>query len=879
MPLPEPPPKISLGLLRTLPVSLMPEPSKRMDRAEIARRVERAEKLLQKGKTGEALDEYLQVLSEDPQNDNVRQMAADICLSLQRTAEAVKLLGELFERQIAAGENTRASLTYKKLARYTVPTSIQRVHFGQILETSNRKLALETYESALEDLTKNGRQQDCLVVLKRLVALEPTERNFLRLGELCAQTGDKASAAAAFLKLAEMTEASGGNAAQWFERAYTEDSTDPRIAWSYGKSLMAQGQVGAAIFVLEPLAKAKDAGVETRETYVKALLSANRLTDAEPLVWDLFKANPSRQQDVADLIGLLVDAQQDAEAVALARKLEQFQHSRGDRRAFVALMQDVVAKHRGSPDLLEFMSELFNSSNREGDYCQTLLKLFDLHCGMGNYAKAAECLDRAADVDAYEPGHQKRLELLRGKIDESRYKVIASRFTSMAKTASEPAKTEGPTLGAAALQDLMLQAEILVQYGMRTKAIERLQRIQELFPREEERNQDLQQLYLAAGMTPHRGDSGPLPAAGAASAATKAPPAPAKTSAPAESADVNSFTKVADITRKLYRQTNADTVMSTAVAEIGAQWKLSRCIVATRKPGMVPSAIKEYHGENVKDGEVKALSKLVTALQDIAISKGTLTITDAPAAPELEEIRPVLVELGITSLLALPLSDGQDQMGVLLLTQSTARGWHSADVVVLKTISEQIVIALTNAGLRRLVKSLSVTDEQSGLLKRASYIDLLMAETRRAVQQSTPVTVTLMQFGKSPAMLKEHGEKAVEAAMQQIGQLFAANIRQNDLAFRYEKTTIALVLGETGEKEAVMAVEKLRKLLAEVKLSDEILPFSAGLAEAVVRQQFDPVDIVTEVINRADKALETAVAQGMGRIVSLAPSAAAAAVA
>ena len=144
----------------------MPDPTKRIDRAEIARRVERAEKLLQKGKTSEALDEYLQVLAEDPQNDNVRQMAADICLSLQRTAEAVKLLGELFERQIAAGENTRASLTYKKLARYTVPTSIQRVHFGQILETSNRKLALETYESALDDFTKAGRKHDCLIVLE-----------------------------------------------------------------------------------------------------------------------------------------------------------------------------------------------------------------------------------------------------------------------------------------------------------------------------------------------------------------------------------------------------------------------------------------------------------------------------------------------------------------------------------------------------------------------------------------------------------------------------------------------------------------------------------------------------------------------------------------
>ncbi len=852
-----------------------------MDRAEIARRVERAEKLLQKGKTGEALDEYLQVLAEDQQNDNVRQMAADICLSLQRTAEAVKLLGELFERQIAAGENTRASLTYKKLARYTVPSSNQRIQFGQILETSNRKLALETYESALEDLTKSGRQQDCLIVLKRLVALEPAERNFLRLGELGSQTGDRATAASAFLKLAEMTEASGSNAAQWFERAFTEDGSDPKIVIGYGKSLIDQGQVGAAIFVLEPLASAKDASLEMRETFVKALLAANRLTDAEPLVWQLFQQNPSRQQDIADLIGLLIDAQQDAEAVALARKLEQFQRNRGDRRAFVAMMQDIVAKHRGSPDLLEFMSELFNASNREGDYCQTLLKLFDLHCGMGNYAKAAECLDRAADVDAYEPGHQKRLEMLHGKIDEGRYKVIASRFTSMTKTASEPAKTEGPTLGAAALQDLMLQAEILVQYGMRSKAIERLQRIQELFPREEERNQDLQQLYLAAGMTLHHIEAPPTPRTQTPNPAAKAPASTpeARSSPPAESSDVNSFTKVADITRKLYRQTNADAVMSTAVAEIGAQWKPSRCIVATRKPGMVPSAVKEYHSEDVKAGDSKALIRLVTAVQEAAITEGTLSITDAPGAPELQEVREILVELGIASLLALPLSDGQDQMGVLLLTQSSARGWHSADVVVLKTITEQIVIALMNAGLRRLVKSLSVTDEQSGLLKRASYLDLLMAETRRAVQQSTPVTVTLMQFGKSSAMLKEHGEKAVEAAMQQISQLFAANIRQNDLAFRYEHTTIALVLGETSEKEALMAIEKLRKLLSDVKLSDEIVPFSAGLAEAVIRQQFDPADIVTEVINRVEVALDLAIAQGLGRIVCQPPSVAAAAVA
>ena len=70
----------------------MPEITRRLDRAELGKRIERAEKRLQKGKTAEALEEYLLVLKDDPENDVVRQLTADLCLSLSRNAEAVKLL-------------------------------------------------------------------------------------------------------------------------------------------------------------------------------------------------------------------------------------------------------------------------------------------------------------------------------------------------------------------------------------------------------------------------------------------------------------------------------------------------------------------------------------------------------------------------------------------------------------------------------------------------------------------------------------------------------------------------------------------------------------------------------------------------------------------
>ena len=206
------------------------------------------------------------------------------------------------------------------------------------------------------------------------------------------------------------------------------------------------------------------------------------MTEAAPLVWQIFELNPSRIEQVRDLIGGFLDSQLDREAVMLAEKLEHFQRRKGERRAFLAMMQDIVAGHKPSVEMLEFLADQFNTANREADYCSTLLRLFDLYCQQGNHAKAGDALDRAAEIDPYESGHQKRLEMLKGKIEQNRYEVIASRFTGTAATppVRNDSTDEDKTLGSGTLQDLMLQAEILVQYGMRNKALERLQRIQHL---------------------------------------------------------------------------------------------------------------------------------------------------------------------------------------------------------------------------------------------------------------------------------------------------------------------------------------------------------------------------------------------------------------
>jgi diguanylate cyclase (GGDEF)-like protein len=343
--------------------------------------------------------------------------------------------------------------------------------------------------------------------------------------------------------------------------------------------------------------------------------------------------------------------------------------------------------------------------------------------------------------------------------------------------------------------------------------------------------------------------------------------------------DVRSFTRVAEITRKLYHQSTAATVLSTAVKEIGSHWEAARCIAAMGKPRMPASAVDEFCAEGMKKASGTAIAELVACLHQADETGEPLVIDDAPKSGLLADAKKAVAELNAASIVAIPLSDGEEKVGILVLIHSRGHVWPQSDLVVLKTVSEQMVIALNNVGLRRLVKNLSVTDEKSGLLKRASYLDLLLAESKRALQNATPMSVLLMQFGKHAAMIKEYGESEVQSVMERVGQLFAANIRSNDLAFRYDTSTIAILLGETAEKEAVLAVEKLRKIISEVRLPakdaaahGQAVQFSAGLAEVVIRSEYDPVDVVTEVINRAEHALGQAMAQGPGKIVALGPA-------
>lgn len=852
--------------------------------ADISKRLEKAEKYLQRSKPEAALEEYLDILAEEPRNIQVIQAAADLCLVLDRRQQAVDLFSTLLEQEFEAGETAKGSVTYKKLCKITTPTPTQTFQYAQLTEKRDRKEALDAYTTALQGFERQHKDKQALAACKRIVELSPTIENLQLTAEKASALGEGKTAASNFVQLGLLQDQeSPGSGFHSYERAYNFDPLNFQAIYLYGRGLFSRNAVTECLAVLEPVVTKVKGLPELRELYAHALMAAKRPAEAEPYTWEAFEKDPQQLEEVASLVGVYLDINDTRGALELARKLEEHETSAGRRREFITSMYEMSDRRLPTLGFTEYLVKLFDTANREHEYSNTLLKLFQLYYSAGKYGQAGETLDRAAELDPYEPGHAKRLEMLRGRIDDHAYSRIANRFhrtdnkpQAAAVAAPEPAAA-APTRGESeptVLEDFILQAEIYLQYGMRSKALERIERVSKLFPREEQKNEKLRHLYISAGFTPVYEVAEAAARATAPEAATKekAPAAPSPSPAAYEENAVDNFARVTEITRNIYRQANVKSVLFTAVNDIGRHYNASRCVAGLCTIGKPPSAALEYCAPGVKQSDVMAIVKLIGLTQQLAAT-GVVNIANAKASRELAPAAEHIHALNIESLLAVPLLDSGEQSGILILEQTSPRQWQQTDVVVLKTIAEQMVLAVSNVRLRTLMKTLAVTDEKSGLLKRPSYLDVLLSEVRRSLQQKTPLTLMLLHFGKASAMVKEIGEAPVESMMQQIGQSLASHIRQNDVAIRYDLTTIALVLADTTEKNAFLVVDKMRKVLAPTKIpgTERTPPISAGIAEAVLQDRFDAVDMVTEVINRVESALEIARAEGGNKAHSLAP--------
>ncbi|HEV2350570.1 MAG TPA: tetratricopeptide repeat protein [Terriglobia bacterium] len=826
---------------------------------------EKAEKYLQKQKFEAALETYQEIHKYEPGDEEVLLNLGDLSLKLNRTADALRYLNLLAEFYVKRNEVPKAVVTYRKVLKLTPQDAAVLFKLGGLLEKSQKNAeATESYRTALDIFRKSGATPRAMECLERITKLDPGNiAAQIELGETAAGARQPKTATPAFLKAAQLSREAGDDErwAELVERAHKLDPADEAGCLAAAELYLKKNRGADAVTLLEPVYANKPEDIQLLELLSAAYLSVGNYAKAQPVCWKLYQAKPETLPQLLKLIEGLIQSGQLEKALGVMGQIKTALFQQGKKGDFLQIAEKVYAADESNLSVLEMLSALYNEMNKEDGLRKSLVRLFNLYLASEDYNKAADTLERIVDVDPYGAGHYDRLLNLEGNIDKILYENISSRIqppsSAHAPAGSQAGGGAAPAQKAEGLDDLILEGEMCFQYQLTAKLSATLEKINRLYPGVEAKSDRLRELYQAAGFHP-TGGAAPVAAATSVPIPPPVVPPPAPPPPTTSLQSLDELRKISELTANIYRESTPQGVMQVAVNEIGRSLSASRCWGALGTPDRSPALMVEYCSPASTASDVQAALKLYTALMHQAATKpdGWL-IEDVTQFPTLASILPEVQKLALKSLLALPLMDKDQPAGLILIEQcDRCRAWTPGEVVLLTTLGTQVVIAVNNTRLRRLVRSLAGSDEETGLLPRSSYLDCLLSEAARAKQQSQPLSVCLVEPQDPTGLVRSLGDAGVQRYFQQISKVLQSNLRQNDIAIRYSPCAIAVVYPDTGLPQGGLAVEKLRRAFAQVKPDGKAPGFCGAVCDVQLGAAFDPVDGVTEVINRLERALE-----------------------
>jgi GAF domain-containing protein/thioredoxin-like negative regulator of GroEL len=825
---------------------------------DIDKLFEKAEKYLQKQKFEAALETYQEIYKYQPNDEEVLLHIGDLCLRFNRNAEGVRYQSQLVDLYAKKNDITRAIATCRKILK-VAPHDVNTLsRLGGFLERTNKvPEALEAYREALAQYRAAGAGAQILDCLQRITKLDPNNLNAnVELGEQAVKLRQPAVAAAGFLHAAQLARKAGQEDrwAEFVERAHVVDPSDEPASIAAAELFLQKEKAKEAIGLLDPILAAKPDDLTVLELLAKAYLETKDFEKAQPLAWKLYQAKPEAIDLVVKLAENLVQGGKSEPALDLLKQIKPRLFQQGKRDEYLRIVESMYEADESNLPVLETLCGLYNDLNKEDGLRRSLGRLFGLYLAGEQYDSAADTLERIIDVDPYGGGHYDRLLTLEGHIDKIWYDNISSRVQPPS-TARMVSSGTGPGEAAAkeGLDDLIIEGEMYHQYQLESKLKETIKKIGRLYPGAEEKNERLRNLYQASGFASMAAVTG-------AEAGLQAGLAP-QSSASTLQQSLEDLKRISEITANIYREGSPQGVMQVAVNEIGRALNASRCWGALGIPDRPPSLTVEYCSPATPSSEsTSALEVHGILIHQASTKPDGWLMHDVTKFPVLAPVMSHLQRLRIQSLLALPMMDKDQPVGLLCIQQcDRLRAWSAADALLLQTTATQVVIAVNNTKLRRLAHGLAGTDQATGLVPRSSYLDCLLTEAARAKELSKPLSLCLLEPENPAVLIKSLGDAGLQRYLLQIAKILQSNLRQNDVAIRYSPCAIALVFPDTPLPQGSLALEKIRRAISQVKLDGITAPnLCCAICDVPLGLRFDAVDGVTEVINRLEAAMEQA---------------------
>lgn len=471
-----------------------------------ARFLRDAEKCVLQGKIRQAINEYLKIIRDDPNDVLTMNTIGDLYLREGRIPEATKYFSQVAENYTRNNFLLKAIAVYKKILNSDPGNlDINRVVAELYVRQGLIVEARHQYLRIADICARQGNSAESVAAYEKVAELDPANSSVrLRLAEIYLAEGAREKAQASFAGAAKAQSKTGDTAAaaQSFRRALDLAPTDPDVMKGYVETTVQLGNVNLAIEQLGRALQVAPDDVPLRQLLGRTYLSSGDPRSAAEAFMAVLARDESQFRDFLSLgKAFLASGDVDAAARSLDPVISTLISRRSTDQA-VDVYNMILDGHPDHEPTLTRLADIYSATNNHFRYTEVLDSLIDIELRRGNPTGAIGFLEKVLQINPRSETHLKlHQEAFAQAYPETPYEPPSFAVETPVDPTTAFAMTVSPETPAAEEEQAdarFVEIDLLLNYGMKARALERLQALEDQDPGGKEVRLRLLSLYREA---------------------------------------------------------------------------------------------------------------------------------------------------------------------------------------------------------------------------------------------------------------------------------------------------------------------------------------------------------------------------------------------
>jgi diguanylate cyclase (GGDEF)-like protein len=215
--------------------------------------------------------------------------------------------------------------------------------------------------------------------------------------------------------------------------------------------------------------------------------------------------------------------------------------------------------------------------------------------------------------------------------------------------------------------------------------------------------------------------------------------------------------------------------------------------------------------------------------------------------------------LGCAASVIAPISVRGLLWGAIFAGSAVPGAFSLEDEQRLTGFSDLAASAVANVEDRARLAAQALLDPLTGLANQRALYQRLDADVASAIRHDRPLSVAMLDVDRFKEINDTGGHEAGDSALRALARCLSAVARTEDTVGRAGGDEFMWILPDTTGEEALVAVERARRLIAETVTHPGAITASAGICDLLVTSE------PTQLVRLADAALYSSKAAGRDR--------------